>query len=286
MNMKKLFAICLVMFGPTFVQAQEPAKKEAPKNEPLKKVVLPFELIKTQHMAINVKINGKGPYRLIFDTGAPDSLISNKVAKEANVFPKDFKKPFFALFGSMGQMKIQEIDVGGLKATNVSCTVMDHPTVGAIAKFVGPIEGIIGFTFYAKFKMSIDYEKKLLTFEPNTYQPGDVMKDMLKRFEAPSSVRNAPKILAASGLLGIRVDKDKDDDADGVAVKAVIPETPAAAAGFKVGDRLLTLDGRWTDTVNDCYLAASYLRVGTPAVAVVLRDGKKVRLNVTLCPGL
>ena len=51
----------------------------------------PFELLKTQHMTVQVKINGKGPYRLIFDTGAPVTLINNRIAKEAGVFPKDFR---------------------------------------------------------------------------------------------------------------------------------------------------------------------------------------------------
>ena len=41
-------------------------------------IAVPFELLKTQHMVVNVKINGKGPYRLIFDTGAPVTLINNK----------------------------------------------------------------------------------------------------------------------------------------------------------------------------------------------------------------
>ena len=46
---------------------------------------MPFELLKSRHMAVQVKINGKGPYRLIFDTGAPMNLINNKIAKEAGV---------------------------------------------------------------------------------------------------------------------------------------------------------------------------------------------------------
>src|SRR5215207_2026186 len=66
-----------------------------------------FVTIKSKHMVVNVKINGKGPYRLIFDTGAPDSLVNNKVAKEAGLIPKDFKKPLITLFGSMGQFKIK-----------------------------------------------------------------------------------------------------------------------------------------------------------------------------------
>src|SRR5207249_8241266 len=123
------------------------------------------------------------------------------------------------IFGSRGQAKIKDLELGELKAEDVSCMVLDHPTVQAIAKFVGPIEGILGFTFYAKYKMSIDYEKKLITFEPNTYQPGDVMKAMMARFEQPKAVRDAPKILAPAGLLGVRVEKAKDDEAAGVVVK-------------------------------------------------------------------
>ena len=86
--------------------------------------------------------------------------------------------------------------------------------------------------------------------------------------------------------MGIRVEKAKGDGADGVAVKEVMADSPAAAAGFKAGDRLLTLDGRWTDTVNDCYIAASMVRPGTATRASVLRDGKKLQLKLTVRAGL
>lgn len=265
---------------PSFVHCQDDVKKDPPK-----KFVIPFELIKTQHMVVSVKVNGKGPYRLVFDTGAPDSLVSNKIAKEAELL-KGAKKPAFALFGSGGQTKMKTLEIGELKAENVSTMVMDHPTVAAIASFTGPLDGILGFTFYARYKMSIDYEKMLMTFEPNAYVPGDVMKMMMDKMMAPKSVREAPGILAPAGLFGIRVEKAKDDADAGVSVKLVMPDSPAAAAGFKAGDRILTLDGRWTDTVNDCYLAAGQVRVGSPATALVLRDGKKLLLKVTVRAGL
>src|SRR5262249_30507246 len=108
-----------------------------------KPVTVPFGLLKTQHMTIEVKINGKGPYRMIFDTGAPVTLINNKVAKEAGVLPKDFRQPLFAFFGSMGQFKMRSLEVGDLKLENVKTMVMDHPTVGAISNVLGPIEGIV-----------------------------------------------------------------------------------------------------------------------------------------------
>ena len=45
-------------------------------------------------------------------------------------------------------------------------------------------------------------------------------------------------------------------------IKEVLPGSPAAAAGLKVGDRLLTLDGRWTDSLADLYTAAGYVKPG------------------------
>jgi S1-C subfamily serine protease len=134
--------------------------------------------------------------------------------------------------------------------------------------------------------MSIDYEKKLMTFEPGEYVPGDVMKALMEKMMAPKSVREAPRILAPAGLFGLKVDKAKDDETAGVTVKDVMPDSAAAAAGFKAGDRLLTLDGRWTDTINDCFLAAGLVKLDTPVVAQVLRDGKKMQLKVTVRAGL
>jgi hypothetical protein len=281
--MKRYLSIfCLAaVFIPVQAFAQDDAKKE-----PAKKIVVPFEVIKTQHMVVSVKVNGKGPYRLVFDTGAPDSLVSRKLAKEADLFAKDTKKPLLPLFGMMGQVKIREIELGDLKAEGISATVMDHPTVKAISSVVGPLEGILGFTFYARFKMSIDYEKKLITFEPNEYVPSNAMETMVERMTAPKSVREAARILAPSGILGLKVEKMKDDESAGVTVKEVMPGTPAASAGIKEGDRLLTLDGRWTDSVADAYAAAAELRPGASATAQVLRGKEKLTLKVTIRAGL
>lgn len=248
---------------------------------------VPFELIKTQHMVVNVKINGKGPYRLIFDTGAPDSLVSNRIAREARLTPsKEFKHPTLPIFGARGQYKIQTLEMGDLKADDLSTMVLDHPTVTAISGVVGPIEGILGFTFFARYKMTIDYEKKRLTLEPSDYQPPDVMQAMLKKLLAPAKERSVAPVLAPGALLGLRIKKDAKDEEPGVAVEAVLPESPAAAAGIQAGDRLLTLDQRWTDSVFDCYLAASRLRPGTTVDAVVARQGKQVELKVTVRAGL
>src|SRR5205085_418034 len=115
-----------------------PPEKALPEKEPLKKaddkpIVVPFELLKSRHMAIQVKINGKGPYRLIFDTGAPTNLLNNKIAKEAGLLAKE-DKPAMPLFATMGAKTIKKLEIGELVVEGMPTMVMDHPTVAAIAE--------------------------------------------------------------------------------------------------------------------------------------------------------
>jgi hypothetical protein len=259
--------------GKSILRADEPAPKPA---------TVPFELLKTQHMAIKIMINGKGPYRVIFDTGAPTNLINNKVAKEAGIISKDTKRPLFTLFGSMGDFRIKELQVGNLKVKNVPTIVMDHPTVRLIDKFLGPIEGLVGFPFFARYKMTIDYQKKELTFLPGTYDPPDVMKNMMKAIVSG----NQKKILAPAGQWGFKVAKGDKDSEPGVDVREVLSGSAAAKGGLKAGDRLLILAGRWTDSITDCYAAAGYVPAGAEARLRIRRNGKEMELTVKVQSGL
>lgn len=248
-------------------------------DAPAKPVKVPFELLASKHMAVSVKINGKGPYRLIFDTGAPITLLSNKVAKEAGVLPKDARPPLFAVFGAMGQFPIQTLEVEGLKAEKVNAIVMDHPAVIALARALGPVEGIVGFPFFARYTMTIDYQAKELTLAPNGYQPADILESLTASLMTRQ--RPTPIVLTSAGLWGVVVNKEEKDEEAGVRVEEVRPGSPAAVAGLKKGDRLLTIDGRWTDTVADCYQAAGLITPGTVVPVAIRREGKEMRLSLT-----
>ncbi|MCS7045288.1 MAG: aspartyl protease family protein [Gemmataceae bacterium] len=284
--MKRLLMVMTVaaagLIAPT-TRADDPADV---KSADVKPAVVPFEMLKSQHMAVQVKVNGKGPFRLIFDTGAPFTLISNKVAREANVFPENFKPSPFALFGMQQKpYRLKELEMGELKLANVDAMVMDHPTVGALASVVGPIEGIIGFNVFAKHRTTIDYQAKAMTFVPVKYEPINMIDKLMRIMLAPPKERSQPKVLAPAGLLGIRVEKAKEDENAGVTIAEVFADSPAAEAGLKPGDRLLTLAGRWTDSVEDCYFAASRLQVGIAADAEIIRDGTKQKIKITIRPG-
>jgi PDZ domain/Aspartyl protease len=256
--------------------------KDAPKEndkEPAKPIIVPFETLPTGHMTVMVKLNGKGPYKLIFDTGAPTVLLNNRVAKEADLL-KNVQKPWFAPFGAMGEVKVPTMEVGEQKAEKVPAMVMDHPTVTAISdafkKEAGPIDGIIGFPFFARYKMTLDYRTKTMTFVPNGYKPPDVMQAIIGALTSGDTL----KILAPAAQWGLICAKEAKDEDAGVTIQEVLPGSAAAAAGLKKGDRLLTIDGRWTDSLPDVYMAASYVKPGQTAPVAIKRDGKEMELKV------
>jgi hypothetical protein len=256
------------------------AAADAPKT-----YTVPFELLKSRHIAVRIKINGKGPYRVIFDTGAPLSLINTKVARASGMVAKDAKPPLFALFGSMGPARMKTLEVGDLKIANTSAVVMDHPTVEIISKALGPIEGIIGFPVFSRYRMTLDYQTKQMTFTPNGYHGSDALMAMMTNIIAAAEDRPL-KTLRPAAQWGLVLHKHKKDDDAGVTVREVLPGSAAAAAGVRSGDRLLTLDGRWTDSLADAYRAAGYVKPGQTAVVRVRRSGKEIDLTVKPRPGL
>lgn len=265
-------------------EAPPPKEKPALKAD-AKPIVIPFELLKSRHMAINVKINGKGPYRVIFDTGAPTNLVNNRIAKETGLLDAKEKGGF--LFGPAPAPKtIKTFEVGGLTLEGMPTMVMDHPTVAAIAQAVGPVEGLIGFPFFARYKMTIDYQKKEMTLVPSGYVPGDTMQALMDKLMNASGKKPEPAVVAPAAVWGFAVGKSKEDEAAGVVVTEVLEGSAAAAGGLRIGDRLLTLDGRWTDSVADTFVAASLAKPGKAVPLVVTRAGKEVKLTVTPAKGL
>jgi hypothetical protein len=257
-----------------------PLRAQAPGRD----VTVPFELLKTKHLAAQVKLNGRGPYRVIFDTGAPILILNTKAARDSGVLPFNVEIPRDTPFNTVGQFPIQTLDMGPLRAEKLSALVMDHPAVASLSRTNGALEGIVGYSFFSRYRTTIDYRTRQLTFTPNGYEPEDVLHTLGDRLTGKKKL--PPRLLDPAGVWGFVVSKEEDDEDAGVTVAEVRPGTPVVEAGLQAGDRLLTLDGRWTDSVADCYEATNHVKPGTAAVLVVRRKGKEMKLAVTPRAGL
>lgn len=277
MNMRQrtcpgVLAVCLAAGLALSLQArQEPRPVGA---------TVPFEMLPTNHMVVQARLNGKGPYRLVFDLGAPITLLSSKAAEASGAVGKNAPRSF--LFGVRGEAKVDALQVGDLKAEHVPVVVMDHPALKALGEVLKqPLDGIIGYTFFARYKVSIDYQTRRMVFTPVDSTVRDLMKDLPERLLGPKVAES--RVVAPRGLWGLTLDEPTEL---GVPIKAVLAGSPAANAGLRPGDVLTTLGGRWTTTVADTFAAAAAVSPGQAAPVVVLRDQKERTLTVTPSDGL
>lgn len=235
---------------------------------------VPMTTLKTRHIVVPVKINNKGPFRLVLDTGSPITFISNRVAQKAGLIEaKTAQTP--VLMGMRGQIAAKSFAVGSVSLPKFEVTVLDHPVIDLLSQVDGPVDGIVGYSFFGRFRTTIDYAAGQATFTPVDYQPQDVMRTLLNRL-----MQNGPeiKVQKSAALWGITV--EKPEEAEGVRVTQVYAGSAAAEADIRAGDRLLTIDGRWTDTIPDTFEALSQIKPEQAATVVVLRDGAKVEISV------
>lgn len=240
---------------------------------------VPMELTRSRHIVVSVKINDAGPFRLIFDTGSPLTFIGGRAALKAGLItPERAKQPTF--FGMRGSFPIKRLTVGDVEVKDLSLTVLDHPIIDLLSQYEGPIDGIVGYSFFGRFRTTIDYPAAKITFVPVDHQPQDVMTGLTARiFAAPER-----KVLAAPALWGLEV--DRPDENPGVRVTRVYAGSAAAAAGLKTGDRLTLLDGQWTDSLEDLHRAMAEVKAGQSAELRIGRAGQELTVRVKPRAGL
>src|SRR5271166_2453434 len=278
-----LFLAVAVLLGLWLAQAgfgaQAPARSSTPVTT-IRKAVVPFSMLPSNHMVVEATINGKGPYRLIFDLGAPITLLSNQVSETSGVVRADAPRSF--LFSMRGEAEVAKLQVGDLTTTKLPVIVFDHPTLKILGDVLGrPVDGIIGFTFFARYRTTIDYQAKQMTFEPIDFAIRDLLRELPDRLTGPKTIRR--RVLAPGALWGLRLARAaRNINSAGVPIVEVLPGSPASLASLKPGDVLTMLDNRWTTSVTDAYAAAAAVEPGREIRVVILRDGKEQTLMV--CP--
>lgn len=123
---------------------------------------VPIEII-DNHVYLNLKLNGKGPFRFAFDTGG-SNLLDSDIAKTVGLNTSGSLQGGGA--GSQTEgfsfAKISKVTVGDATVANQYFAVL--PIRRGFSVSAGaPIEGLIGFEVLSRFVTTFDYGRSQLT---------------------------------------------------------------------------------------------------------------------------
>ncbi len=126
---------------------------------------VPFTLA-NQLILLDVRINGKGPFTFVLDTGAGATLLSPELASTLGLKRLGKKGNAVGAAGGKSDVsfgRVESISVGDVTAKNYEVAVLDLADVG---KGAGKqLDGILGYTFLRHYRITIDYPKKIVLFE-------------------------------------------------------------------------------------------------------------------------
>lgn len=112
--------------------------------------------------------------------------------------------------------------------------------------------------------------------------PVDIMKNVVEQLKTRGKV--------SRGWLGVLIQDVTAELAEsfgmakpqGALIAKVLPNSPAAAAGFKVGDIIISFNGKHINRSSELPPIVGSSKLGSPIDTLVIRKGKNVTIKVTL----
>jgi hypothetical protein len=202
---------------------------------------VPYKLTIPKHIMVRAKINGKGPFNFILDTGAPALFVAEKVAKKLGL------EPDRRGWGTIDRFEIE----GGVvlaKARARLETPFQLEGMNGLGLAGAELHGIIGYNILAQFRMEIDFTRDKMAWTRLAWKP-DPPKGMEGKGGGQGGLEIIGTIMKALGaFLGKKADRETvargflgleavEDDGV-VVVKSVLAGGPAAEAGLKPGDKV------------------------------------------------
>jgi membrane-associated protease RseP (regulator of RpoE activity) len=276
-----VLGLTLLCLAPPPCSGDTPKKKEGPTYR------VPYRLTGTLHVLVRVKIDGKGPFNFIVDTGAPLMYVTHEVARKIGL--KADKK---------GRTTLDRLDIeGGVRLDKVKAVVETPFQIeGMNGMGLAGVElhGILGYTLLARFRLGFDFTQDKLTwtklaFDPPPPQPLGkgpppdlgAMAFVVKALAWVVGKQPFPK-LTPRGFLGVEL-----AEGDGaVTVKAVLAKGPADRAGLRAGDRLQQVQGKEVRSAADVHRLTARVMAGKEVRLRVRRGDKDQEITITAGEGL
>ena len=256
---------------------------------------IPYRITDTNHFLVRVRINGKGPFNFLVDTGAPALYISTETARKVGLDPEpdEFWTP------------VDRLDFeGGARLDGIKGRVEDpFQLVGmnALGLPGASIDGILGFTVLARFRIELDLTKDRMVWTRLDFEPRDPpVPPRGARGRPPSEIQAMNALGPLAKVAALLVGKQPEEqlhprgflglelaEAEGtVRVAGVLAGSPAAKVGVQAGDRLVRLNDRSVATLAAARKAVAEVQAGTDVALTVRRGETTHDLTVTAGEGL
>jgi hypothetical protein len=238
---------------------------------------VPFSQTETKHILVRARINGKGPYNFIVDTGAPALFVSTAICKKLNIEAgKD----------GWGTFERFEVEGGAVidKAQGKIADPFQLEGMNRMGLAGTELHGVIGYNILARYKIELDFTKDKMKWTRLKLDPGlpeglegkapggvEAMAGLAKLLSALMG-KQATRETKPRGFLGIELAGKEES----VSIAAVLKASPAAEAGLETGDRVTHFQDQEVKTEADMLRLAGGLSAGDAVRMTVLR-GKESR---------
>jgi hypothetical protein len=276
--------------GLTLLLLVPPLAAEEARDPEIGKVYhVPYHRSATQHVIVRAKINGRGPYNFLIDTGAPALYVATELCAKLPVAPD-----------KQGWGKFDRFEIeGGILLRKVKGRVEDPfqlEGMNGMGLAGLPLHGVIGYTILARYRLEFDFTKDKMTWTRLAFDPpppeglggsggmpaglaaiGGAMKVFGAVLGKTATPRRVPR-----GFLGLEL-----ADADGrVTIQAILPGSPGAKTDLRAGDRITAVDGRQVRSAADVLRRAARRKEGETIRVTVERSAQTREIAIRTEEGL
>lgn len=117
-------------------------------------------------LVVPVHVNGTGPYDFVLDTGATITCIDDALSRELQLEKLRGVSGVAAGVGGSGQIELVRVDsvrVGQATAHGLEACVVDLQHLQGVGL---EIDGLVGLNLLSSFRVTLDFERSVLTLGP------------------------------------------------------------------------------------------------------------------------
>ena len=142
---------------------------------------VPYRMTETNHFLVRVRVDGKGPFNFLVDTGAPYMFVGLEAAKKIGIAADEDE-----YFTPLGKLEFE----GGAVLTGMKARVEDPfqlVSMNALGLPGASIDGILGFTALARFEIELDPTRDRMVWTRLDYEPKDPFESPAARLRGKPS---------------------------------------------------------------------------------------------------